>query len=107
MLVIILITLPITTSIVPPCSIITIKVFLKFGALKERSYYETIYLQILKKLREEKNIVRELRRCDKGIYMFQCLVMYISRDKIYYVPPQARYIYLATILRLSHVCGEQ
>ena len=37
--------------------------------------------------------------------MFQCLVMYISLYKIYYVYAWARYIYLATILRLSHVCG--
>ena len=37
--------------------------------------------------------------------MFQYLVIYIRRDKIYYVHAQARYIYLATILRLSHVCG--
>jgi hypothetical protein len=33
--------------------------------------------------------------------------MYISLDKIYYVHARARYIYLATILRLSHVCGVQ
>jgi hypothetical protein len=37
--------------------------------------------------------------------MFQCLVMYISRDNIYYVHARARYIYSATSLRLSHVCG--
>jgi hypothetical protein len=36
--------------------------------------------------------------------MFQCLVMYISLNKIDYVHTRARYI-LATPLRLSHVCG--
>src|SRR5439155_9196473 len=62
----------------PPCLIATIKVFSKFGALEERSYHEIIWLQILKTLREEKNAVRELRRCDERVHMFQCLVMYIS-----------------------------
>jgi hypothetical protein len=39
------------------------------------------------------NTVQELRWCDERVYMFQCLVMYISLDKIYYVHPgQARYI---------------
>jgi hypothetical protein len=102
---IILITLPIAPFAVPPCLITTIKVFSKFGALKERSYYEIIWLQILKTPREEKNIVRELRRCNKRVHMFQCLVIYIRRDKIYYVHARARYIHLATILRPSHVCG--
>ena len=35
--------------------------------------------------------------------MFQCLVIYINLVKIYYVHAQARYIYLATILRPNHV----
>jgi hypothetical protein len=91
MLSIVLITPPIATSAVPPCLIATIEVFPKFGALRERSYHEIIWLQILKTLREEKNAVRELRRCDEGVYMFQCLVMYISRDKIYYIHARARY----------------
>jgi hypothetical protein len=94
-LLIFLITLPIAASAVPPCLIATIKVFSKFGALKERSYYERIWLQILKTLREEKNVVRELHRCDERVYMFLCLVMYISLDKIYYVHAQARYILLS------------
>ena len=49
---IVLITPLIAGSAVPPCLIATIKVFSKFGALEERSYYEIIYLQILKILRE-------------------------------------------------------
>lgn len=43
MLLIVLITLLITASAIPPCLIATIKVFLKFGALRERSYSEVIY----------------------------------------------------------------
>jgi hypothetical protein len=35
--------------------------------------------------------------------MFQCLVMYISRDKIYYVYAWARYI--LRVHDSSHVCG--
>ena len=34
-------------------------------------------------------------------------MFHISLDKIYYVHARARYIYLATILRFSHVCGVQ
>ena len=52
----------VTASAIPPCLIATIKVFSKFGALKERSYHEIIWLQILKTLREEKNAVRECLR---------------------------------------------
>ena len=52
----------IAVSTIPPCLIATIKVFLKFGALRERFYNKVIWLQILKTLREEKNVVRELRR---------------------------------------------
>jgi hypothetical protein len=77
MLSIVSITLWIAASAVPPCLITTIKVFSECGALEERSYHEIIWLQILKTLREEKN-VRELRRCDERVHMFQCLVMYIS-----------------------------
>jgi hypothetical protein len=43
----------------------------------------------------EKNTVRELRRCDERVDMFQCLVIYISRDNIYYVHARARYILLS------------
>jgi hypothetical protein len=85
MLLIISITLLIAAFAIPPYLIITIKVFSKFRALKERSYYEIIWLQILKTFREEKNIVRELRQCNKRVHMFQRLVMYISLDKFYYV----------------------
>jgi hypothetical protein len=71
---------------------------------RDRRYIRRIWLQILKTLREEKNAVRELRRCDERVHMFQCLVIYMSLDKIYYVHAQARYILLshwfsATILR--------
>ena len=65
MLSIVLITPPIAALVVPPCLITTIGVFLKFGALGERPYDERIWLQILKKLREEKNAVREFRRCEE------------------------------------------
>ena len=79
---IISITLSIAAFAVPPCLITTVKVFSKFGVLEERFYHKIIWLQILKTFREEKNAVRELRRCDKRVHMFQCLVMYISLDKI-------------------------
>ena len=95
MLSIVSLTPLIVASAVPPCLITTFKVFLKFGALKERSYYEIIWLQILKTPREEKNAVRELRRCDGRVHMFQCLVIKISVEKIYYVHPRARYIILS------------
>jgi hypothetical protein len=94
MLSIVLITPPIAASAVPPCLITTIKVFSKFGALEERSYHEIIWPRALKSLRE-KNAVQELRRCDERVHMFQCLVMYISLDKIYYVHARARYILLS------------
>jgi hypothetical protein len=94
MLLIVSITPLIAASAVPPCLIAAINIFSKFGALEERSYYKIIWLQILKTLREEKNAVRELSRCDERVHMFQCLVMYISRDKIYF-HPQARYILLS------------
>jgi hypothetical protein len=68
MLSIVSITPLIAALAVPPCLIETIKVFSKFGALRERFYNEIIWLQILKTLREENNAVRELRRCEeKGI----------------------------------------
>jgi hypothetical protein len=44
MLSIVLITPLIVAFTIPPCSITIIKVVLKFGALKERSYYEIIQL---------------------------------------------------------------
>jgi hypothetical protein len=53
----------IAVSAVLPCLITTIRVSLKLGALKERFYIKRIWLQILKTLKEEKNIVREFRRC--------------------------------------------
>jgi hypothetical protein len=95
MLSIVSITPPIAASAVPPCLIATVKVFSKFGALEERSYHEIVLLQILKTLREEKNAVRELRRCDERVHMFQCLVICISLATIYYVHARARYILLS------------
>ena len=65
-LLIVSITLPIAASAVPPCLIATSEVFSIFGALEKRSYYEIIWHQILKILKEEKNVVRELCRCDEG-----------------------------------------
>jgi hypothetical protein len=65
MMSIVSITPPIAAFAVPPCLIATIKVFSKFGALEERSSCEIIWLQILKTLREKKNVVRELRRRDE------------------------------------------
>ena len=64
MLSVILIMLPITALAVRPCLIATINVFLNFEALEERLYNKVIWLQILKTLKEEKNTVRELRRCE-------------------------------------------
>jgi hypothetical protein len=93
MLSIISITLPIVAFTIPPCLIVSIKVFLKFGACKEMSCYKIIQLQILKTIREEKSTGRELRRHNKMVHMFQCLVIYISLDKIYYVHARVRYIF--------------
>jgi hypothetical protein len=95
MLSIVLITLLIATLAIPPCLITTIRVFSKFGALGERSYNERIWLQILKKLREGKNIVREFRRYKERGHMFRCLVICINLVKIYYVHARARYIVLS------------
>jgi hypothetical protein len=94
-LLIILITLLIAALTILPYLIATIRVFLKFGALKERSYYEIIRLQILKTIRDEKSTGRELRRNNERVYMFQCLVICIGLDKIYYVHARARYILLS------------
>jgi hypothetical protein len=75
----------IATSAILPCLIATIKVFSKFGALKERSYHEIIWLQILKTLREKKNAVRELRQCDKRAitYMTSESCLHASRFWIF------------------------
>lgn len=59
MLLIVLLTLLIATSIVPPCLITIFKVILKFRAHKERPHLEILQHQVLKKLREEKSIVQE------------------------------------------------
>jgi hypothetical protein len=93
MLSIVLITPLIAALAVSPCLIATIRVFSKFGALRERSYNERIWLQILKKLREGKNAVREFRRCEERGHMFRCLVICINLVKIYYVHARARYIF--------------
>jgi hypothetical protein len=95
MLSIVLITPPIAALAVPPCLIATIRVFSKFRALEERSYNERIWLQILKKLREGKNTVREFRRYEERGHMFRCLVICINLVKIYYVHARARYILLS------------
>jgi hypothetical protein len=50
----------IITLAISPYLIATIKVFPRFGALRERFYKELIWLQILKTLRKEKNIVRDI-----------------------------------------------
>lgn len=52
-------------SAVPPCLIATINVFTKSGVLKGKSYYEIMWLYILKTPRDEKNGVQELRRYDE------------------------------------------
>ena len=93
MLSIVLITPPIAALAAPPCLIVTIRVSLKFGALGERPYDERIWLQM--KLREEKNAVREFRRCEERGDMFRCLVVCINLVKIYYVHARARYILLS------------
>jgi hypothetical protein len=95
MLSIVLITPPIAALVVPSCLIATIRVSSKFGTLGERSYNERVWLQILKKLREEKNIVREFRCCEKRGHMFRCLVIRISLVTIYYVHARVRYIFLS------------
>jgi hypothetical protein len=92
MLSIVLLTPPIAASAAPPCLFGTFKVFLKFGALEERSYFEMLWLQISKTLREIKNVVRELRRCVERVYMFSCLVIHINLDRISIFTPAARYI---------------
>ena len=98
------ITLSIAASAIPPCLIALIKVLSKFEVFEEKSYHEIIWLQILKTLREEKNAVRELRRCDERVHMLQCLVMQI---KFTMFMPGLVIFYLVTILRLSYVCGVQ
>lgn len=52
----------IAASAVPSCLIATIRVSLKFGALRERFYIQRIQVQILKMINIENNIVRELPR---------------------------------------------
>ena len=85
MLSIVLITPLIAALAVPPCLIANIGISSKFGALGERSYNKRIWLQILKKLREGKNVVQEFRRCKERGHMFWCLVIYINLVKIYYI----------------------
>jgi hypothetical protein len=63
-------TPPIAAFAVPPYFFEKIKVFSKFGVSKDKSYYEIIWLQIFKTLREEKNAVRELRRCNERVHTF-------------------------------------
>ena len=114
MLSIVSLTSSIAVLTVPPCLIATIRVFSKFGALGERSYNERIQLQILKKLREGKNAVREFRRCEERGHMSRCLVICINLVKIYYVHARIRYIllchesqasYITCVAYTSHACG--
>jgi len=70
MLSVVLIMPLIAAFVVPRCLIVIIKVLSKFGALEERLYHEIIWLQNLNTLREGKNVVRELRRCDERVLMF-------------------------------------
>ncbi len=95
----------IAPSAILPYLIATFKVFVRFRALRERYYHKIIWLQDLNTLREERNTVRELRRCDERVYMFRCLVIHISLDRIYYVHARGSLYFTATIGRLSHVCG--
>jgi hypothetical protein len=78
MLSIVSITLLIATSAILPCLIATIEVFSKFGALRERSHNEIIWPQILKTIREEKNAVRELRRCEERGINAACFTVVLS-----------------------------
>ena len=48
---------------------------------------------------------REFLRCEERVHMFQCLVIYISRDKIYYVHARARYSHYSQPPFSGHVCG--
>ena len=78
MLSIILIMPSIAAFAIPPCLITTDKVFSKFGALEERFFSQNNTSPILKTFREEKNAVRELRRCNKRVHMFLCLVILLA-----------------------------
>ena len=60
MLSIVSITPLIAALAIPLCLIATIEVFLEFGALRKIFYKERIWLQILKTLKEENSIIREL-----------------------------------------------
>ncbi|KAG9231530.1 hypothetical protein BJ875DRAFT_115507 [Amylocarpus encephaloides] len=82
MLSIVLITPPIVAFAISPCLIAIKEVFLKFGALKERSYYEIIRLQISKIIRDEMSTGRELRRYDESVHMFQCLERTLAEIKL-------------------------
>jgi hypothetical protein len=57
---------PIAGSVIPPCLIATIRVSSKFGVLGERFHIQRIYLQILKTLKKENNVVREFLRYEEG-----------------------------------------
>jgi hypothetical protein len=89
-LLIISITPPIAVSAIPPRLIATIRVSLKFGVLGERFYIKRIWLQILKILKVENNVVREFLRCEERGHMFECLVIPISLVIIYYVHARVR-----------------
>ena len=106
MLSIVLLTPLIAGSAIPPCLIATFKVFSKFGALKERSYYETIWLQILKILREEKNAVRELRRCDRGATCFSAELCTLAKIRFTIFTPRLAIFSLASTLNWQVFRGD-
>jgi hypothetical protein len=70
-----LIAPPIAVLIVPPCLMAIIRISSKFGAIGGRSYNERIWLQILKKLREEENAVWEFCRCEERARMCRKIVL--------------------------------
>jgi hypothetical protein len=67
MLSILLFTPLIAALSVSPCLIATIRVSLKFGALRGRLYRERIWLQVLMTFRGENEDVREFRRAKRLI----------------------------------------
>jgi hypothetical protein len=68
MLLIVLITLLIAVSAIPPCLITTVRVSLKFGALRERCYIRRIWLQFLKTLKGEIMQPRSFSGVRRGVH---------------------------------------
>jgi hypothetical protein len=95
---IILITPLIAVSAIPPCLNTTIRVPLKFGALRARFYIRRICLQFLKTLKGGNNAARELLRCEERgcinatcFSFILCLLICISLVTLYRVNPGALY----------------